>query len=205
MDTTFPESETLKNLMLAFAGESQARNRYTFAAALCRKQNFHVLDAVFTFTANQEKEHAQVFCNHMKAVAGKQVHIDGDFPVCLSNDALDLLRMARDNEFQEAGTIYPAFGARAREEGYPELADSFERIAAIEQSHGNRFAKYAELLERGQLYVSEAECGWVCLNCGHILHATEAPKVCPVCNHPQGFFIRLEMAPYGGAILENAP
>ena len=203
MDTTFPESDTLKNLMLAFAGESQARNRYTFAAALCRKQNFHALDAIFTFTANQEKEHAQIFYQHMKAVAGQQVHIAGDFPVCLSNDALDLLRMARDNEFQESGALYPAFGNRAREEGYPEIADSFERIAAIEQSHGARFARYAELLERGQLYVSETECGWFCLNCGHILHAAEAPKACPVCNHPQGFFIRLEMAPYGGALLET--
>ncbi len=201
MDTTFPESETLKNLMLAFAGESQARNRYTFAAALCRRQNFHVLDAVFTFTANQEKEHAQVFYNHMKAVTGRQIHIEGDFPAHLSNDALDLLHMARDSEFQEAAPIYPSFAARAREEGYPEIADSFERIAAIEQTHGNRFAQFADLLERGRLYVSEAECGWMCLNCGHILQGTEAPKACPVCNHPQGFFIRLEMAPYGGGVL----
>ena len=203
MDTKFPESDTLRNLMLAFAGESQARNRYTFAAALCRRQNFHVLDAVFTLTANQEKEHAQIFYNHMKAVAGQRVHIAGDFPVNLSHDVLDLLRMARDSEFEEAGPLYPGFGNRAREEGYPEIADSFERIALIEQSHGNRFARYAEWLERGQLYVSGTECGWFCLNCGHILRGTEAPKVCPVCNHPQGFFIRLEMAPYGGACLEN--
>lgn len=204
MDTTFPESGTLKNLMLAFAGESQARNRYAFAAALCRKQSFHVIDAVFTFTANQEQAHAHVFYNHMKAVAGRPVHIDGDFPVCFSNDVLDLLRMARDGEFREAAPIYPDFAKVAREEGYPEIADSFERIAAVEQSHGNRFARYAELLERGQLYVSEAECGWMCLNCGHILQGTEAPKACPVCNHPQGFFIRLEAAPYGGGILQNA-
>ena len=199
MDTTFPESQTLKNLMLAFAGESQARNRYTFAAALCRKQGFHVLDAVFTFTANQEKEHAQVFCNHMKVVAGRQVSIAGDFPVCLSNDALDLLRMARDNEYQEAGGLYPAFGRTARDEGYPEIADSFERIAAIEQSHGNRFARYMDLLQSGGLYVSDTEQAWLCLNCGHIHYGTEVPKACPVCNHPQGFFIRLEAAPYGGS------
>ena len=198
MDTTFPESQTLKNLMLAFAGESQARNRYTFAAALCRKQNFHVLDAVFTFTANQEKEHAQIFYNHMKAVAGRQVTVTGDFPVNLSNDVLDLLRVARDNEFQEAASLYPAFGNKAREEGYPEIAASFERIAAIEQSHGNRFARYMDLLQSGGLYVSGPEQSWLCLNCGHIHQGAEAPKTCPVCNHPQGFFIRLEAAPYGG-------
>ncbi|MBQ9492859.1 MAG: rubrerythrin family protein [Oscillibacter sp.] len=199
MDKTFfQESQTLQNLMLAFAGESQARNRYTFAAALCGKQNFHVLDAVFTFTANQEKEHAQIFYNHMKAVSGRQVHISGDYPVNLSHDALDLLRMARDSEFEESGALYPSFGDTARQEGFPEIADSFERIARIEQSHGNRFARYMDLLGGGGLYVSDTEQGWLCLNCGHIHQGTEAPKSCPVCGHPQGFFLRLEAAPYGG-------
>ena len=198
MDTTFPESATLQNLMLAFAGESQARNRYTFAAELCRRQKFHVLDAVFTFTANQEKEHAQIFYNHMKAVAGRQVRIAGDFPVNLSHDVLDLLRVARDNEYEEAGNLYPSFGATAREEGYPDIANSFERIAEIEQSHGNRFTRYMELLQSGGLYVAEAETAWLCLNCGHIHRGTEAPKACPVCNHAQGFFLRLDAAPYGG-------
>lgn len=198
MCVTFQESETLKNLMTAFAGESQARNRYAFAAAICRNQNFHVLDAVFTFTANQEKEHAQIFYNHMKCAAGQQVHIEGDFPANVSADALDLLRMARDSEFREFDPLYPAFGRKAREEGFPEIAESFERIAEIERSHGNRFARYVELLEGGRLYASDTECGWLCLNCGHIHYGTDAPKSCPVCNHPQGFFIRLDAAPYGG-------
>ena len=201
MSVSFQESQTLKNLMAAFAGESQARNRYTFAAALCRKQGFHVLDAVFTFTANQEKEHAQIFYNHMKAVAGQKVGIQADYPVNLSNDVLDLLRMARDSEYEEFQPIYPAFGNTAREENFPEVAVSFEQIAGIEQAHGNRFAHYVELLESGKLYVSDAECGWLCLNCGHIHQGTEAPKNCPVCSHPQGFFMRLECAPYGGAAI----
>ena len=198
MAVTFQESETLKNLMLAFAGESQARNRYTFAAALCRGQSFHVLDAVFTFTANQEKEHAQIFYNHMKAACGKQVHICGDYPAHASRDALDLLRMARDCEMLEADSAYPAFGRTAAEEGFPAIANSFERIADIERAHGNRFARYADWMEHGQLYVAEQECGWLCLNCGHIHWGTDAPKTCPVCTHAQGFFIRLDAAPYGG-------
>ena len=99
MSVDFKNSETLKNLMRAFAGESQARNRYTFAASLCQKQQLHVLEAVFTFTANQEKEHAEIFYNHMKEAAGDTVHIDGGYPVDLTNDVSKLLRMAQHNEF----------------------------------------------------------------------------------------------------------
>ena len=101
MSADLKNSETLKNLMRAFAGESQARNRYTFAAGLCRQQKLHVLEAVFLFTAGQEKEHAEIFYNHMKAVGGATVHIDGGYPVHVTNDALQLLRDARHNEYEE--------------------------------------------------------------------------------------------------------
>ena len=191
------ESETLKNLMRAFAGESQARNRYTFAAAQARSQDLHVVEAVFTFTAHQEREHAEIFWRHMREAAGKQVPIQADYPSGYSEDLRELLRRARDDEYQEADPLYPAFAKTAREEGFPQAAGSFEAIAQIERSHGNRFGKLLELLEGGTLFTG-AQCGWLCLNCGHIHQGDSAPEVCPVCSHAQGFFIRLEMAPYGG-------
>jgi len=203
MSVTFQESETLKNLMRAFAGESQARNRYTFAAALCQKQQLHVVEAVFQFTADQEKEHAEIFYNHMKSVAGSTVAINGSYPIDLTNDVVELLRQAQHNEYEEAEPVYPAFAKTAETEGFPEVAASFRNIAAIEQTHGNRFGQLADLLETGKLFVSDTKCGWMCLNCGYIHEGLQAPNMCPVCSHDQGFFIRLEMAPYGGAILKR--
>ena len=199
MMSDLKNSETLKNLMRAFAGESQARNRYTFAAGLCRQQKLHVLEAVFLFTAGQEKEHAEIFYNHMKAVSGSTVHIDGGYPVTVTNDVLRLLRDAQHNEYEEFDPVYPSFGEAARAEGFPEAAASFEQIARIELTHGNRFGRLADLLENGKLFVSDAKCGWMCLNCGYVLESLEAPRQCPVCSHDQGWFIRLEMAPYSTA------
>ena len=199
MMSDLKNSETLKNLMRAFAGESQARNRYTFAAGLCRQQKLHVLEAVFLFTAGQEKEHAEIFYNHMKAVSGSTVHIDGGYPVTVTNDVLRLLRDAQHNEYEEFDPVYPSFGETARAEGFPEVAASFEQIARIELTHGNRFGRLADLLESGKLFVSDAKCGWMCLNCGYVLESLEAPRQCPVCSHDQGWFIRLEMAPYSTA------
>ena len=189
-------SETKINLMRAFAGESQARNRYTFAAAQAKQQKLHVIEAVFTFTANQEKEHAEIFYNHMKEVTGSSVHVDGGYPVGVTNDVLQLLRYARHNEYEEFETVYPSFGQTAQAEGFPEIAVSFRQIAKIEQAHGDRFGQFADLLESGKLFVSDVKCGWMCLNCGHILESLEAPQLCPVCGHDRGYFIRLEMAPY---------
>jgi rubrerythrin len=203
MSVEFKNSETLQNLMRAFAGESQARNRYTFAASLCQSQQLHVLEAIFTFTAGQEKEHAEVFYNHMKEMAGETVQIDGGYPVDLTNDVAALLRRAQHNEYEEWDTVYQSFAETARAEGFTQIAVSFQQIAPIEQSHGDRFGQLADLLEAGKLFVSDTKCGWMCLNCGHIQESLEAPKVCPVCSHDQGFFIRLEMAPYCGSLLKR--
>ena len=203
MSANFQKSETRKNLMRAFAGESQARNRYTFAASVCKAQKLHVLEAVFLFTAGQEKEHAEIFYNHLQPSAGESVSIDGDYPVDLTRDAAQLLRWAQRNEYHEFDPVYQSFGETARAEGFPEIAASFLHIAPIERSHGERFGRLADLLEQGRLFVSEARCGWMCLNCGHIQESLEAPKVCPVCQHDQGYFIRLEMAPYAGGLLNR--
>lgn len=197
MPVDFANSETLKNLMRAFAGESQARNRYTFAAAQCRRQGLHVLEAVFRFTANQEKEHAEIFYQHMRPFAGGTVRIDGGYPVDLAEDAATLLRSARHGEYQEHQEIYPAFAETARQEGFDAVAASFRLIAAIEKTHGDRFGALADLLEQGRLFAAGPQQGWLCLNCGHIHQGPAAPGACPVCGHDQGFFLRTESAPFG--------
>ena len=181
MSADFAQSETRLNLMRAFAGESQARNRYTFAAGLARRKNLYVLESVFTFTADQERAHAKVFYT---------------YPVELFPDILDHLRSAQHNEYQEWDHDYAGFSRTAQEEGFPEIAHIFSMIAGIEKTHGDRFGKFAELLEQDKLFVSDVQVKWMCLNCGQIIDATMAPAVCPVCKHPQGYFIRWEMAPF---------
>ena len=199
MSVDFKSSETLKNLMRAFAGESQARNRYTFAAGLCQQQKMQVLADVFTFTAGQEKEHAEIFYNHMKDLAGETVHIDGGYPVDITNDILQLLHRAQHNEFEEHDPVYKDFADTAQKEGFPKVAASFRQIAEIEKTHGSRFAYLADLLDQGRLFPSERQTAWMYLNCGYIYEGTEAPRLCPVCEHDQGYYIRLDLAPYGGA------
>ena len=190
MAVNFKTSETKLNLMRAFAGESQARNRYTFAAQQAKEQKLHVVEAVFTFTADQEKEHAQVFYNHLKEMAGETIQIDGGYPVDISQSVLELLRFAQHDP------VYQAFGDKAMEEGFPKIAASFHQIAKIEKVHGDRFGRLADLIEQNKLFISDVECAWMCLNCGHIFTGKEAPQKCPVCEHDRGFFIRLELAPY---------
>lgn len=196
MSVNFKESETKKNLMRAFAGESMARNRYTFAAAEAREQGLHVIDAVFTFTANQEKEHGEIFYNFLTELNGEKVDIDGSFPVNITSSVTELLEQARGNEFEEFDTVYKDFAAKAKEEGFAKVAAVFNMIAEIEKTHGNRFGMLYEMLKTDKLFVSDAECGWMCLNCGHIHNGTSAPEKCPVCEHEKGFFIRLELAPF---------
>lgn len=189
-------SETEKNLMRAFAGESQARNRYTFSASTAKNEKLPVIEAVFRFTADQEKEHAEIFYNYLEELSGETIHIDGGYPVDLSQKTVDLLNYAAHNEFEEHDVVYKTFGEIAEKEGYNQIANTFFQIAGIEKIHGDRFRMFADLLEKNQLFVSEAETGWLCLNCGYVHHGTKAPAVCPVCKHAQGYFIRLELAPY---------
>lgn len=189
-------SETAKNLMRAFAGESQARNRYTFAAGKAKQEGYPVVQEVFLFTANQEKEHAEVFLKHLKELNGQSIVIDGGYPVELYEKSLDLLKAARHNEYQEFEDVYQNFGQVAKDEGFEGIASSFFRIAEIEKTHGDRFQMFADYLERNQLFVSDLETGWMCLNCGFVYYGTKVPESCPVCHHEQGYFIRLELAPY---------
>ena len=172
--------------MRAFAGESQARNRYTFAADLARKQKLHMVESLFTFTANQEKAHAEIFYNHLKEMTGENIEITAAYPVNISQCIDDLLSSARHNEYEEATDVYIKFGEKANEEGFPQIAYSFLQIAKIEQVHGDRFGKIAELLKANQLYTSSVKEAYICLNCGYIFEGTEVPAVCPVCQYDQG-------------------
>lgn len=199
MAVEFKDSETKENLMRAFAGESQARNRYTIAAGVARKQNLHVIDMVFTFTANQEKEHAEIFYNHLQQLAGENIHIDGAYPVDISKDVAALLRMAQHNEYEEHDDVYKNFGDKAAEEGFKDVAASFHMIAQIEKTHGDRFGKFAQLLEENKLFVSDVETAWMCLECGYIYRGTKVPEQCPVCHNNKGYFVHLELAPYTGS------
>ena len=194
----FKTSETHKNLMRAFAGESQARNRYTFAASAAKKQQLYVIEAVFNFTANQEKEHAEIFFDHLKNLANEEIMIDAAYPVETYDDIKEMLRNARDNEHKEYDQVYKTFAKTAEQEGFAGIAYSFNEIAKIEKIHSDRFSYFLDLIEKDELFVSNTETGFMCLNCGHIVTAKEAPPVCPVCKHDRGYFIRLELVPYGG-------
>lgn len=198
MSVDFKNSETKDNLMRAFAGESQARNRYTFAAQKAKEQNEQVISMVFLFTADQEKEHARIFYNHLKELAGETIHVDGGYPVDLSEDLSDLLRMAQHNEYEEHDDVYKNFAEKAAEEGFTNIANSFRMIAEVEKVHGDRFGRFAEYMEQNKLYVSDVKTGWMCLNCGYVYEGEKAPGKCPVCGHDKGYFIRVELSPFTG-------
>lgn len=190
MSVTFKESQTKVNLMKAFAGESQARNRYTFAAEEARKQNLYAVGYVFEFTANQERAHAQRFYQLLNEMQGETIQICGGYPVDKQETIIELLESSKHNEFEEADDVYIAFGNTAKEEGFLEVASAFFQIAEIEKLHGGRFGKLAKLLSENEYFEKKEDDGmWMCLNCGHIHTGKKVPGVCPVCRHDKGFFI----------------
>lgn len=196
MAVDFKNSLTKENLMRAFSGESQARNRYTIAASQAKKEQLHVIEAIFKFTADQEKEHAEIFYNHLTELAGESISISGSYPVDIAPNTAQLLRFAQHNEYEEHDEVYKHFAETAQEEGFANVAASFRMIANIEKTHGDRFGRFADMLEQGKLFVSEAETAWMCLECGNIYYGTNVPELCPVCQHPKGYYIRLELAPF---------
>lgn len=196
MAMNFNESKTRENLMRAFAGESQARNRYTIAARAAEKQGMYAISQIFLFTADQERAHAERYYKLLKKSAGETIKIDGGYPVDHFESVEKLLRAAEHNELEEFDDVYPAFGDIAKEEGFIEEANAFYQIARIEEIHAKRFGKLAELLEGNQYYVSTDAQDWMCLNCGHIFHGKRVPNVCPVCHYERGYFVPAELAPY---------
>lgn len=190
MAISFENSNTKINLMKAFAGESQARNRYTFAASKAKKEGLSIVEKVFTFTADQEKEHAKLFYNKLKELHGQTIEITGDFPIDIYEKSLDLLKCARHNEYEEYNNVYKSFSEEAKSEGFEDISKLFAKVAEIEKVHGDRFNKFIEHIENGTLFKSDKEQRWICLNCGEIVVAKEAPKVCAVCNHNIGYQMR---------------
>jgi rubrerythrin len=176
--------------MRAFAGESQARNRYDFAAAKCKTSGYWFLYNIFTLTANQEKEHAEIFYNLLKPENGQNIPVDdAAYPVNNEDDVVALLKAAVHNETEEAKDSYPKFAQVAKDEGFDDIAYAFEMIGKIEQMHADRFDCFAKLLEKSALFKGNEDTEWLCLNCGHIHKGVTAPKSCPVCKHAQGYFV----------------
>ncbi len=186
----FENSKTKINLLKAFAGESQARNRYTFAASQAKKEGFQVIEKIFNFTADQEKEHAKLFYSKLAKFGGNTIHIEGDYPIDIYSSTLDLLKHATQNEYEEYKDVYKSFGDEAGEEGFEEIKNLFYNVAEIEKVHGDRFLKVSSLIESNELFESSSEEKWFCLNCGSIHIGKKAPQECEVCNHGQGYFIR---------------
>ena len=185
-------SKTKENLMRAFAGESQARNRYTFAASVAKNEKYTILEQLFTYTANQEKAHAWEFMKRLKEFTGQEIDITASYPAEVETSTLVLLKSAAKHESAEGNEIYTEFSKIAKEEGFDAIATLFEEIASVERVHSERFNKYAQELENGTLFKRNESIKWMCTNCGFIYEGTEAPQACPVCAHPQGYFIPFE-------------
>lgn len=190
------DSKTKINLLRAFAGESQARNRYDYAASTAKSEGLYVIEQLFKYTANQEEAHGRVFYTALKEFNGENIVIDGAYPIGDYMNTLELLKSAKHNEGEEHNVIYKDFAAVAKEEGFTEIATTFENIASIEKEHEEKFARYASELENGTLFKKDTNIQWMCTNCGFIYEGKEAPKACPVCSHPQGYFIDLKEAEF---------
>ena len=197
MKINFNESQTKINLMRAFAGESQARQRYYQSALIAQKQDLVSLERMFRFTAEQEEQHAIIFFNLLKEAAGENIEITAGYPADAYSDIQQLLDSAAKAESDEFGIVYPDFALIAQNEGFTEAASKFKMIGEIENSHRARFEHYAKLWRDGMMFRSEStEERWMCLNCGHIHIGSEPPTTCPVCGVKQGFFIREAEAPF---------
>lgn len=178
-------TQTEKNLMLAFAGESQARMRYDFFASVAKKEGLVQISLIFAETAAQEKEHAERFFKHLQ---GGEVEITAAFPAGPAGDTLTNLRAAAAGEEHEWSEMYPEMARVAREEGFTAIARTFETISIAEQQHGKRYKELADNLEAGRVFKRDGVFTWRCLNCGYLHEGDAAPKACPACLHAQDYF-----------------
>ena len=178
-------TETEKNILTAFAGESQARNRYTYFASQARKDGFMQMSAVFTETAEQEKEHAKRL---FKLLEGGEVEIEAAFPAGVIGKTAENLKGAAGGENHEWTEMYPSFAKVAREEGFEEIAGILEAIAVAEKQHEKRYLAFLKNVEAGKVFKKDKPVVWRCRNCGYPHEGTEAPEVCPACTHPQAHF-----------------
>ncbi len=183
--TSIKGTKTERNLLTAFAGESQARNRYTYFASQAKKDGFVQISKIFEETARQEKEHAKRL---FKFLEGGEVEIQAAFPAGVIGTTAENLRESAGGEHYEWETMYPEFAVIAREEGFEDIAKTFEAIAVAEKNHENRYLALLANIEAGTVFKKNAKVVWKCDNCGFIHEGEEAPEVCPACLHPQAHF-----------------
>jgi len=181
-------SQTEKNILTAFAGESQARNRYTYYASKARKDGFVQISSIFTETADQEREHAKRL---FKFLEGGEIEIAAAFPAGVIGTTAENLKAAAAGEHYEQTEMYPGFAKVARDEGFSEIAAVFEAIAVAEKQHEKRYLELAENVENGTVFKKKDTVVWWCQNCGYLHEGTEAPRVCPACSHSQDHFALL--------------
>ncbi len=185
MGKSIKGSETEKNLLKAFAGESQARNRYTYFAGAARKAGYEQIAAIFLETAENEREHAKVFFKYLE---GGDVEITAAYPAGTIGDTKANLEAAAAGEKLEWSDLYAGFEKTARAEGFPEVAASFKEVAEVEEFHEKRYRKLAANIEAGEVFKKPSPVKWHCRNCGYVHEGPEAPAVCPACKHPQAHY-----------------
>ena len=186
----FKDSKTMHNLMNSFAGESQARNRYTYFAGVARKAGYEQIAAIFEDTADNEKVHAKIFFKHLVSHLGEEptiVDVQAQFPVVLG-DTLVNLKAAVAGENEEWTLLYPSAAKIADEEGFPEIAESFRQIAKVEKEHEERYEAFVSNISGGAVFKKSAPVKWRCRKCGRVIEADGAPQKCPTCQHPQAYF-----------------
>ncbi len=185
----FKESKTAENLMKSFAGESQARMRYTYYASVARKQGFRQIEEIFIETAENEKEHAKLFMKQLikNGINEETVTIEAAYPVCYA-DTLKNLECAASGENEEWSDLYPSFAKTADEEGFTEIAETFRDVALVEKRHETRYRKLAANVKNHTVFKKDGKVFWKCRNCGYITEDIEAPEKCPVCDHDREYF-----------------
>jgi rubrerythrin len=181
----FVGSQTEKNLLAAFAGESQARTRYTFFASVARKEGYEQIAAIFEETSANEKEHAELFFKHLR---GGVVEIKASYPAGVIASTTDNLKAAAAGEKLEWGTLYPNFGEVAEQEGFSDVATTFWMVAKVEAYHERRYNKLLESIQTGKVFKKDAPIKWKCRNCGFVFEGPIVPDECPVCAHPKAYF-----------------
>ncbi len=183
--TSLKGTKTEQNLLKAFAGESQARNRYTYFASMAKKEGYEQISAIFLETADNEKEHAKRF---FKFLEGGNVEITAMYPAGSIGTTLENLKAAAAGENEEHTILYPEFAVIAEEEGFPEVATAFKMISLVEEEHEHRYNKLAANISKGQVYKKTTKTRWKCRNCGYVHEAEGAPEICPACLHDQKHF-----------------
>jgi rubrerythrin len=181
----FKSSKTEKNLLAAFAGESQARTRYTFFASVAKKEGYEQIAAVFQETADNEKEHAELFFKHLK---GGMVEVNAAYPAGVIASTAENLKAAAEGEKMEWGTLYPNFADVAEQEGFSEVARTFRSVAKVEAYHERRYLKLLANVTEGKVFKKDKPIKWKCRNCGFVFEGSEALEKCPVCGHPRSYF-----------------